>query len=108
MFSLTRREILTMILLSCGLMEDLDARVSLVLTPLTLGMLLENGPFVFITNKTTIKLNDFSWNKKANVLYLESPGGVHSSLCRLDSARASETTTLPMMTSPPLKTTTRL
>ena len=40
------------------------------------GMLMENGPFVFVTNTTTIKLNDFAWNKKANVLYLESPGGV--------------------------------
>lgn len=57
-------------------MEGLDVQASLVLPFFTLGMLLENGPFVFITNKTTLKLNDFSWNKKANVLYLESPGGV--------------------------------
>ena len=89
-------------------MEDLDAQVLSVLTFFNEGMLLENGPFVFITNKTTIKLNDFSWNKKANVLYLESPGGVLTSLCRLDSAKASETTTSPMMTSPLLRTTTRL
>jgi serine carboxypeptidase-like clade II len=33
-------------------------------------MLLEHGPFVFVTNKTNLKINEFAWNKKANVLYL--------------------------------------
>ena len=42
-------------------------------------MILEHGPFVIATNKTSFKLNDFAWNKKANVLYLESPGGVRFS-----------------------------
>ena len=41
-----------------------------------LGMATENGPFIFETNKTNFKLNENSWNKKANVIYLESPGGV--------------------------------
>lgn len=41
-----------------------------------IGMLLEHGPFVVVTNKTSFTLNDYAWNKKANVLYLESPGGV--------------------------------
>jgi carboxypeptidase C (cathepsin A) len=39
-------------------------------------MAMENGPFIFETNKTNFKLNEYSWNKKANVIYLESPGGV--------------------------------
>ena len=41
-----------------------------------LGMTYENGPFVFETNTSILKLNEYSWNKKANVLYIESPGGV--------------------------------
>jgi carboxypeptidase C (cathepsin A) len=61
-----------------------------------IGMLLENGPFVFVRNKTSITLNDNAWNKKANVLYIESPGGVNWSLFRWDSARASATTATPM------------
>jgi len=69
-------------------------------------MLLENGPFVFVRNKTNIALNDFAWNKKANVLYLESPGGVFQSLFRWALAKASETTLT--LTLQPLKTTIEL
>jgi carboxypeptidase C (cathepsin A) len=54
-------------------------------------MSMENGPFVFMTNTTTFTLNNNSWNSKANVLYLESPGGVSFIIFRLASAKASET-----------------
>jgi carboxypeptidase C (cathepsin A) len=41
-----------------------------------LGALYENGPFVFLAGTSTFKTNDYSWNKFANVLYIESPAGV--------------------------------
>jgi carboxypeptidase C (cathepsin A) len=56
-----------------------------------IGMSMENGPFVFVTNTTTFTLNENAWNKKANVLYLESPGGVSFIIFRLALAKASET-----------------
>ena len=39
------------------------------------GMFTENGPFVLDKN-LTITLNPYSWNKVANVLYIEQPAGV--------------------------------
>ena len=33
-------------------------------------MVLENGPFLLHRNKTNFYLNDYAWNKKANLLYL--------------------------------------
>jgi serine carboxypeptidase-like clade 2 len=41
-----------------------------------LGMLYENGPLLFKRNSTEMYINPFSWNLKANVMYLESPAGV--------------------------------
>ncbi|GKV45210.1 hypothetical protein SLEP1_g52318 [Rubroshorea leprosula] len=38
------------------------------------GAFVEHGPFK--TNGETLVSNDFSWNKAANMLYLESPAGV--------------------------------
>lgn len=35
-----------------------------------IGMVYENGPFVFKPNTTNFELNQYSWNKKANVLYI--------------------------------------
>lgn len=35
----------------------------------------ENGPFIFEPGKKTFTVNPNSWNKKANVLYLELPAG---------------------------------
>ena len=34
------------------------------------GMTSENGPFVFETNSTKMKINQNAWNKNAHVLYL--------------------------------------
>jgi len=45
-----------------------------------IGMVYENGPFVFEHNTTELKFNEYSWNKKANLLYIESPGGVGYSI----------------------------
>ena len=42
-----------------------------------IGFINENGPAVTIDdNSKTLKINPFSWNKNANVLYLEAPAGV--------------------------------
>ncbi|KAJ8336620.1 hypothetical protein SKAU_G00378400 [Synaphobranchus kaupii] len=40
------------------------------------GFLSENGPFHVNDDGATLYQNEFSWNKVANVLYLESPAGV--------------------------------
>eukprot|EP01017_Pseudomicrothorax_dubius_P027409 TRINITY_DN3153_c0_g1_i3.p1 TRINITY_DN3153_c0_g1~~TRINITY_DN3153_c0_g1_i3.p1 ORF type:complete len:475 (+),score=108.32 TRINITY_DN3153_c0_g1_i3:158-1582(+) len=40
------------------------------------GVLAENGPFLFPDGKDTFFVNQYSWNKEANVLYIESPIGV--------------------------------
>uniref|UniRef100_K7FT20 Carboxypeptidase n=1 Tax=Pelodiscus sinensis TaxID=13735 RepID=K7FT20_PELSI len=40
------------------------------------GLLTEHGPFTIQPDGTTLQYNDYSWNKIANMLYLESPAGV--------------------------------
>ncbi|XP_069757048.1 lysosomal protective protein-like [Narcine bancroftii] len=40
------------------------------------GFLSENGPFHVNDNGSTLYINEYSWNKVANMLYLESPAGV--------------------------------
>lgn len=46
-----------------------------------LGWLYEHGPFVFPDGETTFQYNNYSWNKIANVLYMESPACVGFSTC---------------------------
>ena len=41
-----------------------------------LGLLTENGPFHLNAAGTTVHENVFAWNKQANIIYMESPGGV--------------------------------
>ena len=45
-----------------------------------IGMSYENGPFKFKENSTEMMANPYSWNSKANLLYIESPGGVGFSI----------------------------
>jgi len=44
---------------------------------------------VLQTNKLTFKINEYAWNKKANLLYIESPGGVINLPFRSASAKAT-------------------
>lgn len=46
-----------------------------------LGFLQEHGPFKMEDEDTKFQKNDWSWNKEANMLYIESPAGVGYSYC---------------------------
>jgi carboxypeptidase C (cathepsin A) len=41
-----------------------------------LGLFMEHGPVVLDDYDPNWKVNDYSWNKNANMIYLESPAGV--------------------------------
>ena len=46
-----------------------------------LGFLQEHGPFVMDNGKSDFRKNPYSWNKEANILYIEQPAGVGYSFC---------------------------
>jgi carboxypeptidase C (cathepsin A) len=41
-----------------------------------LGLFSENGPFVFDDGESQIKPNQYPWNSRSNLLYIESPARV--------------------------------
>jgi len=45
-----------------------------------LGFMQENGPYVIDDGESVIKKNPEPWNKRANVMWLESPAGVGYSI----------------------------
>lgn len=51
------------------------------------GMFTENGPYV-VDETGGVTLNPFSWNRVANVLYMEQPAGVGFSCARQGRERA--------------------
>lgn len=46
-----------------------------------LGFIQENGPFKLNSGTDWMTMNHFSWNKEANVLYIDNPAGVGFSYC---------------------------
>ena len=46
-----------------------------------LGFLQEHGPYKLDDGASSFTKNDYSWNKEATMIYLESPAGVGYSLC---------------------------
>lgn len=46
-----------------------------------LAFMQEHGPYVIDNGKTDFRENPYSWNKEANVLYIEQPAGVGYSIC---------------------------
>ena len=46
-----------------------------------LGFLTEHGPFVNDDLEPDFHRNEYSWNREANMLYIESPAGVGYSYC---------------------------
>jgi carboxypeptidase C (cathepsin A) len=53
-----------------------------------LAWLQEHGPYVMDDGETTFKLNPYSWNTKASVIYLDQPAGIGFSWC--DNATAPQ------------------
>ena len=45
-----------------------------------LGAFSENGPFVFDDGENVLKPNQYSWNSRANLLYIESPAHIGFSI----------------------------
>ena len=46
-----------------------------------LAFMQEHGPYELKNGETTFTKNEYSWNKEANVLYIEQPAGVGYSFC---------------------------
>ncbi|XP_059928267.1 cathepsin A-like [Gadus macrocephalus] len=54
------------------------------------GFLSENGPFHVQDNGNSLYVNEFSWNKITNLLYLESPAGVGFSYSDTENYNTSD------------------
>jgi cathepsin A (carboxypeptidase C) len=52
-----------------------------------LGFLQEHGPYSLADGALNFTQNDFSWNKQATVIYIESPAGVGFSYCPGDDCK---------------------
>ena len=46
-----------------------------------LGFTQEHGPYIMSDGDTTFHKNEYSWNREANMLYIEAPAGVGFSYC---------------------------
>jgi len=59
-----------------------------------LGFTTENGPFIMKEETDVFVENPYSWNKEANMLYIEAPAGVGYSWCQdEESCTFNDTTT---------------
>jgi carboxypeptidase C (cathepsin A) len=46
-----------------------------------LGLVQEHGPYIMDNGGNSFHWNDYSWNREANMLYIEAPAGVGYSYC---------------------------
>ena len=53
-----------------------------------LGFVQEHGPYVMENGANSFHKNDYSWNREANMLYIESPAGVGFSYCGVEGGCA--------------------
>lgn len=58
-----------------------------------LGFLYEHGPFIYLDGSTELIENEYAWNQKANVLYMESPACVGFSYCSDPNMAFDDSTT---------------
>ncbi|XP_053145457.1 lysosomal protective protein-like isoform X2 [Hemicordylus capensis] len=56
-----------------------------------MGLLMEHGPFTIQPDGTTLKYNNYAWNKLAHILYLDSPIGVGYSTSDSKDYRTNDT-----------------
>lgn len=57
-----------------------------------LGLFTEVGPFTIQDEATEFTRNEYAWNKKANVLYIDQPAGTGYSIGRTEQALHSSDT----------------
>jgi len=57
-----------------------------------MGVFQESGPFVVEDGQKMLHENAWSWNKQANMLYIEMPAGVGYSTCTKDCVYDDDTT----------------
>lgn len=46
-----------------------------------MGMMMQHGPYTIPEGKDSFEKNPYSWNREANVFYIESPAYVGFSMC---------------------------